>query len=125
MIINEITFDWEKIDSEGITVFIVGYLVVFISLVLLYYLFKLVPTILKINTRNRLKKNGIMDFKDKPNSELDITGDVNAAIATTIYLFLNEQHDEESGILTVKRIDKRYSPWSSKIYSVSTRLNTR
>ncbi|MBN2682561.1 MAG: OadG family protein [Bacteroidales bacterium] len=125
MIIDAITFDWEKIDSEGITIFVVGYLVVFFSLVLLFYTFKLVPKILKIDVRNKLKRKGVTEFENKPDSDLEIEGDVNAAIATAIYLFFDEQHDEESGVLTVKRVDKRYSPWSSKLYGVGTRLATK
>jgi flagellar biosynthesis/type III secretory pathway M-ring protein FliF/YscJ len=41
-----------------------------------------------------------------------------AAIAAALYLYFNEMHDEESDIITVKRVSKTYSPWSSKLYSM-------
>jgi hypothetical protein len=34
-------------------------------------------------------------------------------------LFLyNELHDEESNILTIERVSRIYSPWSSKYYNM-------
>ena len=44
--------------------------------------------------------------------------DVNAAIAMALYLHFNEMHDEESNVITIQRISKTYSPWSSKIYNM-------
>jgi hypothetical protein len=44
--------------------------------------------------------------------------DNEAAIAMALYLYFNEMHDEESDIITVKRVSKTYSPWSSKLYSM-------
>ena len=44
--------------------------------------------------------------------------DLSAIIAATIHLYLQEVHDFENYSLTIKRIDKIYSPWSSKIYGL-------
>jgi glutaconyl-CoA/methylmalonyl-CoA decarboxylase subunit delta len=44
--------------------------------------------------------------------------DISAVIATAIYLYLQEAHDFQNYSLTIKRIDKIYSPWSSKIYGL-------
>jgi glutaconyl-CoA/methylmalonyl-CoA decarboxylase subunit delta len=44
--------------------------------------------------------------------------DLSAIIATTIHLYLQEAHDFQNYSLTIKRIDKIYSPWSSKIYGL-------
>jgi glutaconyl-CoA/methylmalonyl-CoA decarboxylase subunit delta len=44
--------------------------------------------------------------------------DIIAVIATTIHLYIQEVHDFENYSLTIKRIDKIYSPWSSKIYGL-------
>lgn len=46
------------------------------------------------------------------------SNDVNAAIAVALYLHFNEMHDEESNVITIQRISKTYSPWSSKIYNM-------
>jgi len=55
-------------------------------------------------------------LKDKSEVEM-IPADVSAAIGLALY-FYNELHDEESNVLTIERISKNYSPWSSKIYSI-------
>ncbi len=37
-----------------------------------------------------------------------------------LHLYTSEEvHDEESNVLTIDRIQRRYSPWSSKIYSMN------
>lgn len=42
-----------------------------------------------------------------------------AAIATALTLFFSDVHDEESNVITIKRIERRYSPWNSKIYGIT------
>lgn len=63
------------------------------------------------------------EIKQQPQAaapaEKEIPADeLNAAIATALYLYRQEVHDYENYVLTIKRIEKRYSPWSSKIYSL-------
>jgi hypothetical protein len=48
-------------------------------------------------------------------------GDV-IAIAMALHLFLDEVHDNESNVITIKRIERRYSPWSSKIYGINNNI---
>jgi hypothetical protein len=42
-----------------------------------------------------------------------------AAISVAIHLYFNEVHDVESNVITIKRIERRYSPWSSKIFGLN------
>lgn len=104
------------ISSDNLTVALVGYAIVFSALIVLFYLFSLVPKILNLNIKNRLKRQG--KVVDTEAVEVGVSGEVNAAISTALYLHFDEQHDKESGVLTVKQISRRYSPWSSKIYGV-------
>lgn len=53
--------------------------------------------------------------KKKPAMKIE---EINAAIAAAIFLYRQEVHDYEDTVLTIKRIDRAYSPWSSKIYSL-------
>ena len=39
-----------------------------------------------------------------------------AAIATVIHLYHSELHDEENAIMTINKVARAYSPWSSKLY---------
>ncbi|HBX50725.1 MAG: hypothetical protein A2275_17820 [Bacteroidetes bacterium RIFOXYA12_FULL_35_11] len=48
----------------------------------------------------------------------DPTEEEVAAMAVAIYMNRMEVHDQESAKLTIQKISKRYSPWSSKIYGL-------
>ena len=52
----------------------------------------------------------------------NFTGEEAAVIAAAIHMYLNEQHDFENPILTIKKAEKSSSPWSSKIYGIHHRL---
>lgn len=56
--------------------------------------------------------------KSVQNPRPDSLSDDKAAIAMALYLYFNEIHDEESDIITVKRVSRTYSPWSSKLYNM-------
>jgi Na+-transporting methylmalonyl-CoA/oxaloacetate decarboxylase gamma subunit len=112
----EITFDLSAISTFSIFLSVVGYVTVFIALVILYYVFAAIPKLINIQVRHKLKRQGKVADADK---ELEMVGEVNAAISMALFLFFEEQHDEESRKMTVKNIQKIYSPWSSKIYNVN------
>jgi hypothetical protein len=44
--------------------------------------------------------------------------EVQAAIAVALHLFVTEMHDFEKTILTIQKVMRPYSPWSSKIYGL-------
>ncbi len=99
----------------GLLISLVGYTVTLITLALLYVAFQNFPRLLHFQIRSRLKKAG------KPIQEgaaLHIPADEAAAIAMALHLYLNELHDESSTKLTIRKISKSYSPWSSKIFGM-------
>ncbi len=104
------------LDSTAFIIAFTGYLTVFVSLVLLYYAFRMIPKWINWNAKRKLKRQGRHhELKD---DDMHLQGEVAAAIAMTLYLYFYEQHDEENMVLTLKRVQRRYSPWSSKIYNV-------
>ncbi|WP_430817298.1 OadG family protein [Carboxylicivirga sp. RSCT41] len=106
------------VDSMTWTITVLGWFIVFVALVFLIGVFLTVPKILSWGTRRALRKKNRMAKKEViVDDELVITGETNAAIAMALHLFFNEQHDEESNVITIKEVKKRYSPWSSKVYS--------
>ncbi|MCD4746696.1 MAG: OadG family protein [Bacteroidales bacterium] len=117
MIINTISFDFSAITGFEIIVAVVGYVIVFSALVIMYYVYNNIPKLINIKIRQRLEKEG--KYKISENEELHIPGDVNAAISMALYLYFNELHDKESNIITIKKVSKQYSPWSSKIYGLN------
>lgn len=123
--------DWSLIDEAGATVAVVGYIVVFFALVGMALLFINLPRLIYIDYKKLLGKAKVTRKKPKSagnataNDETVLTGETNAAIATALYLYFHEMHDEESNIVTIEQIERRYSPWSSKIYGVQNKLNIR
>ncbi len=105
-----------NIHEEGIIISITGYLIVFSVLLLLFSSFKMASKLLQYNIKKKLIKLGKMPHI-KENQSFDISGQVVAAIAMAIYLNC-DLHDEESNVLTIKKVTKAYSPWSSKIYGL-------
>lgn len=106
--------DWSQIWI----ITVVGYSVVFVALVVMVFVFIRLPKILKLNFR---RKKPELETEAVPGSgkEKYLSGEVSAAIGMALTLYFKEQHDEESGILTIKRVSRTYSPWSSKIYGVN------
>ncbi|WP_430810952.1 MULTISPECIES: OadG family protein [unclassified Carboxylicivirga] len=106
------------VDSMTWTITVLGWFIVFLALVFLIGVFLTVPKILNWSLKRSLRKKNKDNVKeDESDDAWTITGETNAAIAMAIHLYFNEMHDEESNVITIKEVRKRYSPWSSKVYS--------
>jgi Na+-transporting methylmalonyl-CoA/oxaloacetate decarboxylase gamma subunit len=105
------------IYSFASTLAIVGIVVVFMALTLLVVILNNIPRIgdffLRL-VRPGLKKQKIAETKD-----IRIQAQVSAAISAAIYLYLDEIHDKENRVMTIRKVSKNYSPWSSKIYGLN------
>lgn len=102
--------------TNGLVIAIIGYLIVFIALVLLTFVFQNIPKFITLNLRKRLKRRGKKECCD--DTELMIQGEVSAAISLALHLHFSELHDPQSNVLTIKKVSRTYSPWSSKIYGL-------
>jgi len=98
--INLITPDFSQIDGFATTIALVGYLVVFVALLLLYIVFNSLPSLLRINPGKLFLRRdaGVAPSKKE---EVRVTGEVNAAIGMAIYMYLNEMHDEENAKIKI------------------------
>lgn len=85
-----------------------GYVGVLLTLLLLYLAFSNLKRVAWLIANRKLKP------EEKAASRQDIAAEEIAAIAAAIYQLRAAEHDDESGILTIKRIKNTYSPWSSK-----------
>ena len=110
-----------ELFMEGIPIAIVGYLIVFTALVVLFLVFTYLAKVLEYQARRRCEKAGKIKCADI--EDFTVNGEVTAAISLALHMYFNETHDKESGKLTMKRVSKRYTPWNSKIYNVINRLN--
>lgn len=105
-------------DPWGIGMTMTAMAVVFLGLLLLYAVFKNVgKTAIRISKNNAKKAaaaSGIVSPKDISQE----SGEVLAAIAAAIYEFTEDEHDVENTVLTIRKVTRSYSPWSSKIYGL-------
>lgn len=110
-------FDITAIGIEHIYMTLIGYSIVFLALVALYLIFDNLPKVLLI-INGMLEKKTEEPKQHAVSSKHNLSGAVNAAIATALHLYFDELHDEEITKLTINKVSRNYSPWSSKIYSV-------
>lgn len=116
MVLSRIVFDVGLIDDFAIVLSLVGYIVVFSALISLYFVFFNLPRLLNVDLKKLFRKK--KTDESEPKQEVTVTGEVNAAISAALFLYFSELHDEESDVITIKKISRRYSPWSSKIYGL-------
>jgi len=111
---NEI---FSKYDPVGIAVTLISISIVFIALFVLTLLFTYIGKYFSksLHIKIPLKKSH-KDEHEIQEESIVLSGEVTAAIATALYLYQLELHNEEAAVLTIKRTSKPYSPWSSKIY---------
>ena len=113
---NEITFAPHKmIEGNGLFISLVGYVIVFAALVLLAMFISKLKDVLTLKQRKKLKESG---HRAAEIEDLSITDETNAAVAMAIHLYFEEVHDLENTVLTIKKVQRPYSPWSSKIHGL-------
>ena len=107
-------------DSIGIGMAISAMAVVFFCLLLLYLVFKYIGKFSAwMAHRNAGAKKGLSDEEVRAEMAKGSTpGEVFAAIALAMHEMQEDVHDVEETVLTINHVERRYSPWSSKIYTL-------
>ena len=107
-------------DSVGIGMSVTAMLVVFVGLILLYISFKFIgKASVRLRTTRAMKAKGITDREVAKEKMLGhAPGEVYAAIAMALHEMQSDVHDVEETVLTITRVKRSYSPWSSKIYTL-------
>ena len=108
----------KEIDPYGWVLALTAMSVVFLALILLYFIFKAIGNANIKAGKKRSAASAGTDVKESAYGE--VPGEVYAAIATAMHLYQqdDENHDEESFVVTLHHTDRTYSPWSSKIYTL-------
>ena len=111
---------FEEHDSDGIGMSISAMSVVFCGLILLFIAFKIVGRVsVSLSKRNAMKAKGITDKQEAKEKKLgEAPGEIFAAIAMAMHEMQSDVHDVEDTVLTINRVKRSYSPWSSKIYTL-------
>ena len=116
----------EGLQVKGWIVTISGFFIVIIALVVLYLVFSGLLKIINTDWSAIFKKRSedkvdveVNKNTDMKTSKNNINDDVVVAIGLALSMSM-EVHDEESGVLTIKRAQPRFSsPWSSKILGMN------
>jgi len=117
----------ELLEIDWIGAFYVigfSFVMVFVLLILIVLILnvfgKIIASANKLPTiQDEHKAKSPIKFKTENNKNQLSTDDV-AAIGMALFLYHQDIHDEESNVLTIKRVNRRYSPWSSKIFGLNT-----
>ena len=102
-------------DPYGVAMTMIAMGVVFASLIILFVTFKYVAKLYGMEA----KKKVVSPQRAGAKTEGEISGEVNAAIALALHLYRSQLHDNEDTVITMKRVARTYSPWSSKIYGLT------
>ena len=115
--LNDKIEKFQKLDGNGVMLTLMAMLIVFSALILLsicFYAFG------KINAKIARKNKAVAQGKSEEEDHEDVENDSSEAIAAitmALYQHLNA-HDYEDTVLTINKVKRAYSPWSSKIYSL-------
>jgi Na+-transporting methylmalonyl-CoA/oxaloacetate decarboxylase gamma subunit len=106
-------------DRSGIGMSITAMGVVFSGLLLLYICFRFIgKASVSMSRRRAMKSKDITCTEEAKEKKLgEAPGEVFAAIAMAMHESQN-MHDVEETVLTINRVKRSYSPWSSKIYTL-------
>ena len=116
MTLVKITIDPSLIDSQVLIISIIGYCIVLLALSAMAYVMVRYHTVHDWLSGKRQKKTARAE--STAGTTTVMTGEENAAIAAALYLFFSELHDQEKYVMTIKKVSRTYSPWSSKIYNI-------
>jgi hypothetical protein len=120
MYLNYILAAFSENSIKVWIIIVSGIGVAFTALVLIYLFIKFVlPSVSE--TLAGLKTRKEIGSGTRPAKSQKQEGGAIAAIAVVLYLHFSEMHDEESNVITIKRVSRTYSPWSSKLYSMRNR----
>ena len=88
-------------------------------LLLLYLIFKQVGKLsIAASKRNARKAKSGITTNERDELLGEEAGEVFAAIATALYEVTEDVHDLENTVLTIHKVTRNYSPWSSKLYGL-------
>ena len=108
-------------DPYGIFLTLTAMCVTFLALAILYLVFKQVGKFhIKKKSENAVKAVEGTKNSAKADTSGQVSAETYAAISMAIHMFMqeNEAHDFEDTILTINKVSRTYSPWSSKIYTL-------
>jgi Na+-transporting methylmalonyl-CoA/oxaloacetate decarboxylase gamma subunit len=116
---NERIENFKENDDLGVGMTVTAMIVVFIGLVLLYMCFKYVgKSAIGISRRRAQRARDAENGHHSTNADALESGEIVAAISLALYEVDEDVHDLENTVITIHKVTRNYSPWSSKIYGL-------
>ena len=109
----------EPIATHDWVVTVGGFCIVITALVVLFLIFTGFSKLVNHDFKKAKKEK---KTTTAPSTSTAAGWKVDDDLAVVIGLALalaKDVHDEESGFVTIQRVERRYSPWSSKIYGLN------
>lgn len=105
-------------DANGFGMTIMAMCIVFSALLVLCLCFYGIGKIgASVSRLNKMRAHGVEKHEVEKGAVVHDSGEEIAAIAMALYDHLNA-HDTENTVLTINKVKRAYSPWSSKIYGL-------
>lgn len=105
-------------DGWGGAITIIAMCIVLSALIVLSILFMIFGKVSEAILTSR-KKKAKAEADHSPHDDHELApGEVIAAISMALSEYFAHPHDVEDTILTIRRMQKAYSPWNSKIYNL-------
>lgn len=105
-------------DARGGGLTVMAMCIVFSALLLLCICFYIISAIgARVSKSNKMRSHGITSAEATPTHKEHDSGEVIAAIGMALHDHL-DAHDRENTVLTITKVSRPYSPWSSKIHGM-------
>ena len=105
-------------DANGFGMTVMAMCIVFSALLLLCLCFYGIGKIgASVSRLNKMRAHGVEKHDVEKGEIVHDSGEEIAAIVMALHDHLNA-HDTENAVLTINKVKRAYSPWSSKIYGI-------
>lgn len=115
-VVHKAADEFVTLDPTGLGMTLISMTIVFTVLAIIYLTFKYVAKLYNVNWKKERQKK--QDTGEVAKIE-DASGEVIAAVGCALHLYTSQMHDIESTRLTIQKVSRTYSPWSSKIYGLN------
>lgn len=118
-------------DPYGVGLTVVAVAVVFIALICVCLIMLGYGSAIRNWNEKRKQKDEAKkqivasDQQAAVSDKKDVDGEVYAAIATAIYLYNEELHDDEDMVITIQDVQRAWTPWNDKRFNMNQYFNKR
>jgi hypothetical protein len=97
---------------------IIFWIVVAICVAVFFYFLKRTDRLIDERAKLNKPEPNLVPVNTRTSNHEEVPDEEAAAIALAIHLYKSQLHDMESFTITLQKVTRIYSPWSSKIYTL-------